>query len=244
MHVDVDVERARQVEDTVDLSARIAVGVRHRADHLRALLEAFGEQYVGARIVDEAFLGKHADLDVDRPRVIPRERADRIKSRQPDAGIDLDMGAHQHGAVLQAFLQGLLGACVNVGLGEGALCRGGLLNGFRDGALLGATAFDDAGLVEMDVGLDEARRDEIAAEVDGRPMGVKRRRDRRNAPVGDADVGERIVVAEWPGILQYQIHSVPIAPSAFRSDPDMPVATRHPGQARPRFRRGRCDRSR
>ena len=51
MHVDVDVEFARHLEDAADLSGPVGVVVGRRADHGGARLERGHHQRVGAGIV-------------------------------------------------------------------------------------------------------------------------------------------------------------------------------------------------
>ena len=67
--------------------------------------QTFDQQLVGARIVGQAFLRKHAQLDVDRPFVFVDQRLHAVEAAHADAGIDLDMRAHPRRAVLDAVLQ-------------------------------------------------------------------------------------------------------------------------------------------
>ena len=99
MHVDVDVELARHLEDAVDLAVRIAVGIGRGADHAAAAVERLDHQLVGAGIVEQPLLRKDADLEIDRPGVFLDQRQHAFEPAQPDAGIDLEMRAHVRRAV-------------------------------------------------------------------------------------------------------------------------------------------------
>src|SRR5271166_4459405 len=61
----------------------------------------------------------------------------------------------------------------------------------------------------MDVGFDEARRDQAAAEIDGFALGRKPRLHRHNAPAGDADVGQFVLGAYRARVPQNEIHCLP-----------------------------------
>ena len=67
MHVDVDIELARHLEDAADLRRPVGVVVRRRADDGRAVLQRRDHQLVGAGIVGQSLLRHDADLEVDRP---------------------------------------------------------------------------------------------------------------------------------------------------------------------------------
>ena len=71
MKIDVAIEAPRDLEDARDMSMRIAVGIRTAADQVRALLAGRDQQFFGARIVEQAFLREHANLDIDGPSDIP-----------------------------------------------------------------------------------------------------------------------------------------------------------------------------
>ena len=157
MHVDVDVEFAGELEDAMDLAGLVRVVARRAADHLGAAPEALDHQLVGPRIVGQAFLRKHADLDVDRPFVVGDQRLHAFEAAHADAGIDLDLRAHAGGAVHDALLEGALGARAHVLDRHVFLERRDALDRAERAALLRRAAVDDARLVEMDVGLDQAR---------------------------------------------------------------------------------------
>ncbi len=137
-------------------AARVGVEIRHRADGPRAAAQALDQQFLGAGIVGEPLLRKHAQFDIHRPSVVARELFDRFEADHANARIEFDMGAHVHGAMRDAALQRPPAPRVNVLDGEVALGGRGFPNGFGDGAFLDVATVEDAGLVEMDMGLDHA----------------------------------------------------------------------------------------
>ena len=76
MKVDIAVELPRNREDARDLPVRIAVGIGTAADEVCALFARRDEKLLGARIVEQSFLRKNADFDVDRPGVVLLEPPD------------------------------------------------------------------------------------------------------------------------------------------------------------------------
>ncbi len=67
VHVDIDIELARHLEDTADLRRPVGVVVRRRTDDGRAVLEGGDHELVGAGIVGQSFLRHDADFEIDRP---------------------------------------------------------------------------------------------------------------------------------------------------------------------------------
>ncbi len=207
MHVDLGVELARNREDAVDLCLRIGVEIRRSTNGPRAAAQAFDQEFLGAGIVGEAFLRKYAELDIDRPGIVTRDLADGLEAGHADAGIKLDMGAHAHRAMRDAALQRLLRPCIDVLGGEIALGGGGHTDGFGDGAFLDAAAVENAGLVEMDVRLDQAGHHEAAFRVDLARIGAELRRDRGDRVAVDADVNDaKLAVLQDAGFSNDQIH--------------------------------------
>ena len=126
VHVDVDVVVARQLEDAVDPAGRIAVGIGRAADHAAAAVERRDHELVGAGIVEESLLRKHADLEIDRPGILLHQRQHAFEPAQPDAGIDFKMRAHVGRALQDGFLERAHGAGMNVLRGERGLGLGRL----------------------------------------------------------------------------------------------------------------------
>ena len=76
MKIDIAVELPRNREDARNLPVRIAVGIRTAADEVCALFARRDQKLLGARIVEQAFLRKNTDFDVDRPGVVLLEPPD------------------------------------------------------------------------------------------------------------------------------------------------------------------------
>ena len=188
MKVDVEIEAARDIEDARGLRGRIGVGIGAAADDVGALLAGLDQQLLGAGIVGQAFLREHADLQVERPCVVALERPQSVKPVEADPRIRLDMGAHARRALDDGFLKGALRARVNVGLGEGPLGCGHRFDRFLERPALAIAAFENAGLVEVDMGLDEPGDHQPAVELLFRRVGSDMGSDVDDAAVGDADV--------------------------------------------------------
>ena len=94
MHVNVDVKLARELEDSVDLTARIRIRIGRSADRAPTAPQRLDHQLIGTRIVQKTLLGKHTDLQIDRPRILADQRQYTLEAAQTDPGIDLEMGAH------------------------------------------------------------------------------------------------------------------------------------------------------
>src|SRR5262249_44813360 len=110
VEVDVDVKTPRDGENACDLLVRVRVGVGTAADQVGALFACCHQQLLGAGIVDETLLREGANLQIERPGVLALERGDGAKPLEADARVDLDVGAHVHGAVENGPLQRLAGA--------------------------------------------------------------------------------------------------------------------------------------
>jgi len=91
MEIDVDIEPVGDREDVRDLAVGIAVEIRSAADQVGTAGARRDQQLFGAGIVEKPFLGKDADLQIDRPGVIRLEAADGVESLEADARVDLDM---------------------------------------------------------------------------------------------------------------------------------------------------------
>src|SRR5262245_3731594 len=188
MHVDIDVELARQLEDAMDLAGLVGVVARRAADHLGAALEALDQELVGSRIADQSFLRKDADLDIDRPLVVGNQRLDAIEAAHADPGIDLDLRTHPSRAVLDALLDRTLGPRAHILDGHARLQRRHALHRAELATLLRRAALDDARLVEMDVCLDQAGANQVAFGVIDLGLGRKSGLDGDDAAALDADI--------------------------------------------------------
>src|SRR3569833_3259780 len=103
--IDVNIEAVGKVEDTRDLTARIVVGVRTSTDQVRSFFASLGQQFVRALMVQQSFLGKHANLQIDRPGKIMFQPLDGAEAAQADARVDLNMSAHMHRALQNHLIQ-------------------------------------------------------------------------------------------------------------------------------------------
>src|SRR5262249_13344183 len=121
VEIDVEIEGLGDREDAGDLLVRLGVRIGTSADELGPLLARGDQKLLGARIVDQAFLRKHANLEIDRPRIIALEPRDRVEAAEPDARIDLDMRAHARRALHDRLLERAAPARIDVLLGEIAL---------------------------------------------------------------------------------------------------------------------------
>jgi hypothetical protein len=99
---------------------------------------------------------------------------------------------------------------------EAALGLGGLGDGLVEVALLRLNAIEDAGFVEMDVGLDKAGRDQAAGKINGFAFGREFRLDDGNAARRNADVGQPLLGADSSGISENEIHDLPYTAAVRR----------------------------
>src|SRR6201984_3198494 len=117
------------------------------------------------------------------------------------------MGAQRQGSVADTALQCLPSPRINIPDREAALGRSGLANGFGDGAFLDAATIEDAGLVEMDMRLDQARDHQASAGLQLRALGRKIRSDGSDGLALDGDVGvDKLAVSQNAGITNDLIH--------------------------------------
>ena len=207
MKVDVAVEPPRNREDTCDLPVRIAVGVGTAADEVGALFARRDEKLLAARIVEQSFLRKNADFDVDRPGVFLLQPPDGAEPFEPYARVDLDMRAHAHGALQDRPFQRAAGPLINVVFAEGALGRGHLGNRFRKRSLLRLAAVEDAGLVEVNMRFDKAGDDQFAADVFRRRIRGDVAADIDDTPAADRDIDGRRLSAADACVAQDQVES-------------------------------------
>ena len=144
------------------------------------------------RVVEQALLGEDADLEVDGPLVLVDEGLDAVEAPQPHHRVHLQVGPHVGGALQDALLHRphrplayLVGFEVLLGLGD-------LGDGLLQRSLDGLATVEQAGLVEVNVGLDEPRRNQASLDVDLLSLGGEPGLDGGDAPVLDADVDRRL----------------------------------------------------
>ena len=105
MHVDIGVELAGEFEDPADLAVLVGIVVGRRADDPGTALQRLHQQFVRALVVGQALLREDAQLDVDRPGIVAAQFLQRVEAAHLDPAVQLDMGPHPRGAVLDAVLQ-------------------------------------------------------------------------------------------------------------------------------------------
>ena len=60
-------KRSGDVEDAADMLVRLRIGIGAATDQVGTFRAGPHQQLLGARIVEQALLGEHADLQIDRP---------------------------------------------------------------------------------------------------------------------------------------------------------------------------------
>ena len=132
-----------------------------------------------------------------------------VEAPEPDHGVDLQMGPHVGGALQDALLQRLHRALAHVVGLEVPLGLRHLGDGLLQRSLDGLAAVEQAGLVQVDVGLDEAGRDQSSPEVDLVAGGVQTGLDGGDAAALDPDVDRRLVLgAGDQRASENQVHGV------------------------------------
>ncbi len=86
VEVDIHVEPAGKLEDTVDLAAGIDVGVRRATDQFRPALQRLVQELLGLGLISHALLGEYANLDVDDGCVVGTQLLDSLEPRKPTVG--------------------------------------------------------------------------------------------------------------------------------------------------------------
>ena len=214
MHVDIGVELARHLEHAIDLAGRIGVGVRCCSHHATPAFETREHQLVGAGIVEQTLLREDADLEVDRPGIFLDERQDTFEAAQPDHRVHFQVGAHVRGALQDRLLEGAAGALVDVVRRESGLRLGHLADRLFKIAAIGGAAVENAGFIEVDMRLDEARRNEPAAELDCFARRRQVRPDSNDPAVLDSDVGHIAAAVGQPRVPENEIHGAFLSSTA------------------------------
>ena len=166
VHVDIDIELAGEREHAVDLPGGVAVGIGRGTDDTGSAFQRLHHELVGARVVEQPLLREDANLEVDRPAIGVDQRQHALEAAHADAGIDLQMGAHVGRALCDAGVEHAACTRIYVLSREFPFDPRHLVDGLGEIASLRAAAVEDAGLVEMDVGLDEPGRHQTAAHVE------------------------------------------------------------------------------
>src|SRR6195256_2719885 len=188
MKMDIAIEGWREIEQFFDLRVGIGVHIGAAADQIAAVAQRRDQQLLGAGIVGQAFLGKDTDREINGPGVVALERLDGGKAAQSDARVDLDMGPHPRGAGNDGALDHAGAARIDILDREVALHGGDGANGFADAAMVMLAAAEQAGLVEVNVGIDKAGKHELAVDIDLGAFRIQPRRDRGNPAIGYPDI--------------------------------------------------------
>src|ERR1700722_2995924 len=117
------------------------------------------------------------------------------------------MRAHPCRAVLDALLQRACSPGVNVLNGKAGFYRGNARHGIGLAPVLRCTPIDDTGLVEMDMGFDQARTDDAAVRIEC--LGIRGQvRFDCDDPAGiDADIDQGTFrYTRQTGVANYQVH--------------------------------------
>ena len=131
------------------------------------------------------------------------------RAAQPDDGIDLQVSAHVGSALEDALLQSLFGALAHVPGLKQLFCLRHLSDGFVQRSLLGPAAVQQAGFVQVDVGFDEAGRNQAPADIDLLSVRGEAWLDGGDAAPLDADVHRRpVLLARDSPVSQDEIHVV------------------------------------
>src|SRR5258706_7749302 len=183
VEVRVHPELPCEAEDRVHVGAGIGVVVRAAADEVGTLAESLGQERLRSRRLEDALLGEGAELELEGRGVLFSQRAQRLEPLEPHDGIDLHVAPHGGGAAAHREIEDGAGAGPDIVHREAALCRAGNPDGLGEAALA-RTALEAASprrqerLVQVDMGIHEARGDQSAPHVDD----ARRPRVPRRAP--------------------------------------------------------------
>ena len=144
-------------------------------------MESASRSSAGACLVgDDPFLGKGHEGHVDDAGETVARAHHALQGDQPGREVHVDLGMQTPDAVGGGEPEGLAGALLHVGDGELGLDLVGTVEGFLRPARAEQVAAQH--LVDMEMGIDEGRRDQPAAGVDARRrMAFERRRHRLDA---------------------------------------------------------------
>src|SRR5216683_720010 len=118
------------------------------------------------------------------------------------------MSPHARGALHDRLFQRAPSPRVDIVLGESGLRGGDAFDRFLQSAGVAGTAIGDAGLVEMDMGLDETRNQQPAVNLNiARAIQIRftPRTDGSNASVAHADVDQFMVAPGYAPTAQNKI---------------------------------------
>jgi len=206
MDVDVDIIFAGELKDAADLAVGVGVVAWRAADDRGPASEAFNQQLFCTGVIGQPVLRED---DVDRPLIIGDQRLHPLEPAHADRRVDLDLGAHTRSAVKDALDQSMLGPASHVIDRKARLQRRDLPHRADVASGFGRTAIDDAGLVEMDVRLDQPAAGEPPARIIDFSGLCQAGLDGDNLAASDTDIdGLRGRPVRQTGIAQDQIHTI------------------------------------
>jgi hypothetical protein len=204
VHVEVHVhaEGLGQAEHDVDVLDGVGVVVGAAPDQIGPHLQRSPQQALRRRRLDDALLGEGAELEVDRRRVLGLERQQGLHAGEAHDRVDLHVRPHRGGAGGHRQVQGLAGPGLDVVGGERALGLADQSDGLLDRRRRGRDPRRQQRLVQVDVGFDQAGREQTPAGLDrladrGRARHVPR--DAGNAALGHGDIPQPRVVGQATG---------------------------------------------
>jgi hypothetical protein len=154
-------------------------------------------------------LGKDTDLDVHGPLVGLNEGQDALQATQPNTRVDFEVGAHEGGAVQDAFFQGAHGAGADVGGAELLLNCGHLFNRFVEVPFLCVASIEQTGLVQVDMRLHEAGTDEPTLHIGLFALNMQPRFNGSDPAALNANIEQGLTTTRGkPGVPEYEIHRI------------------------------------
>lgn len=197
-----------EVEHELDVAAAVVQGglvVGAAAHHVGARRQCRDQQLLGAGRPQDPLLRERHDLEVHHARVLRAESEQDLDAEQPGDRVHVRMGADHRRAVEDRRLQDAPRTSQYVLVRERALQFAGDRDRSGEGAVGVASYAVQKGLVEMQMGFDEAGQDDPARAVD-HLVGVLA----RGVPDGSHPAAVDHHVAERPGVFdacltQYQL---------------------------------------
>src|SRR5262245_29096065 len=180
VEIDIDTEFLRQVENALEMSVGVCVGVGATADHVAAGAQGLYQQLFAAGVVSQSFLRENTERQIERPGIIAFQGLHGFESAQGDSRIDLDMRPHARRAMDDRAFDDPRTARIDILHGKLPLHRRdgtdgvakiSLIKAFLAKAsliracMIMAAAAEQAGFVEMNVGVYETGQHEPAFEI-------------------------------------------------------------------------------
>lgn len=208
VNVDPDAVPCGDTEHHVEVRIGIAVERRRieAADKAGAVADGGVEQVGGARRGEDTRLWKRDDLDIDPPPPWLARGQHGMEMGEAERAVDIDMAAHRHRAEAMRLRQQRIGPFRNrQGVGDKLFFDRQPLPKPLGGTMRAPAVADEA-LVEMDMPLDEAGKDQQPAKVDD--FGIVTQRVARDEPTAaDRQIADQAIPAQ--GIAEQGIAEQP-----------------------------------